>query len=90
MFKAHLKVPLTLDREQSQELLRQNNRFEFGTNSCEIKNKVIEAIAEVDEWRYLFTPENRSVERIESAKPSSIGCGTRVQSAAHKLIACVS
>ncbi|USG08628.1 hypothetical protein A4W83_08835 [Latilactobacillus sakei] len=29
LFKAHLKVPLTLDREQSQELLRQNNRFEF-------------------------------------------------------------
>lgn len=27
LFKAHLKVPLTLDREQSQELLRQNNRF---------------------------------------------------------------
>lgn len=29
LFKAHLKVPLTLNREQSQELLRQNNRFEF-------------------------------------------------------------
>lgn len=83
LFKAHLKVPLTLDREQSQELLRQNNRFEFRYQQLRNqKKKVIEAIAEVDEWRYLFTPENRSVERIESAKPSSIGCGTRVQSAA--------
>ncbi|KRM23290.1 DUF6792 domain-containing protein [Latilactobacillus graminis] len=29
LFKAHLDVPLTFDREQSQALLRRNNRLEF-------------------------------------------------------------
>lgn len=61
LFKAHLDVPLTFDRAQSQALLRRNNRLEFSyqqlkTSKTKLLNQLL-ATAGADP--YLWTKLRR-------------------------------
>ncbi|MEJ1330853.1 hypothetical protein QY895_09685 [Latilactobacillus sakei] len=83
LFKAHLKVPLTLDREQSQELLRQNNRFEFRYQQLRNqKTKLLKQLLKLTSGDIYLRQKIGQLNELNQQSQASIGCGTRVQSAA--------
>ncbi len=63
LFKAHLDVPLTFDRAQSQALLRRNNRLEFSyqqlkTSKTKLLNQLL-ATAGADPYLWTTYRVNR-------------------------------